>query len=229
MTQTPAYCLKADYPYNCSLEEEDNRERKRRFKEQREARRNDADDKTESNKKNNSSKEQYVTKPRKRWVVPRSGVLVLEVEDGFKRKNIFRTVTGADKESIEEVAEGTTDSVAMTSFGVMGVKMRLDEAVALYNVMTMESRNKSKVLSKILPQLGTPSDARQLVVKVLKNDRMEMLNLRSALGVAIASFGTMNGYYELDLSVALDRLCLMRLLEQSATRSSILRRRKRNP
>ena len=90
----------------------------------KEAHQNDADDKTESNKKNNSSKEQYVTKC-KRWVVPRSGVLVLEVEDGFKRKNIFRTVTGADKESIEEVAEGTTDGVAMTSFGVMGVKMRL--------------------------------------------------------------------------------------------------------
>ena len=172
MTQTPAYCLKADFPYNQNLDLEDANERKRRFKEQREARKNDEEEEGGSNhrkKKREKGKEDVdIPKPRKRWIVPKSGTLEFDVEDGFKRKNIFRTVTNADKESIEEVAEGTTDSVAMTSFGVMGVKMRLDEAVALYHVMTMESRNKSKVLSKILPQLGNPNDARQLVSKVLK-------------------------------------------------------------
>jgi hypothetical protein len=205
LTLTPCFCLKADSPFNESLHKEDAAARKKK-------------------------EYDHVPKPRKKYAVPNGGKLHIKVEDGFKRKAIFRTVTVADKESIEEVAQGTTDAVAMSSFGVMGVKLRLDEALALYNVMTMESRNKAKVLSKILPQLHMPADARLLVVKVLKNDRTEMLTLKQTLGVAIRPLlGAMNGYYQLDLSVALDRLCLMRLLEQSAARNVHLRRIKKSP
>merc|ERR1711988_541317 len=49
MTQTPAYCLKADFPYNQNLDLEDANERKRRFKEQREARKNDEEEEGGSN------------------------------------------------------------------------------------------------------------------------------------------------------------------------------------
>lgn len=205
LTLTPSFCLKADQAFNLQLHKDDIAARK-------------------------SKLPGYTPKQRKKFEVPTSGKMVVQVEDGFKRKAIFRTVTVADKESIEEVAEGTNDTVAMNSFGVMGVKLRLDEALSLYNVMTMESRNKAKVLSKILPQLANPADARMLVQKVLKNDRTEMLTLRQTLGVAIRPLlGSMNGYYQLDLSVALDRLCLMRLLEQSTTRSMLMRRHKKAP
>ena len=205
LTLTPAFCLKSDQAFNQQLHKEDAAARKKQTA-------------------------GYSLKQRKKFEVPSYGKMVLQVEDGFKRKQIFRTVTVVDKESIEEVAEGTNDAVAMNSFGVMGVKLRLDEALSLYNVMTMESRNKAKVLSKILPQLANPSDARMLVQKVLKNDRTEMLNLRQTLGVAIRPLlGSMNGHYQLDLSIALDRLCLMRLLEQSASRNMMIRRMKKPP
>ena len=124
----------------------------------------------------------------------------MEVMDGFKRKAIYRTVTATDKDSIEAVAASTTDSVAMTSFGVMGVKLRLDEAVSLYQLMTMESRNKAKVLSKILPQLANPNEARLLVTKALNNDRLELFSLKQTLGVSVRPLlGCMNGFYVLDL------------------------------
>jgi len=150
--------------------------------------------------------------------------------DSFKRKAIFRTITNADKDFIEDIASGATDSISMTTFGVTNSKLRLDEALALYHTMALENSSKPKILAKILPQLSNAGDARLLVTKVLKNDRQEMLALKQTLGVAVRPLlGMCNGYYELDMSVPLDRLCLMRLLEISSSRAILLRNMKINP
>lgn len=150
--------------------------------------------------------------------------------DTFTRKLIYRTVTSCDKDFIQEIAAATSDSVSMTTFGVSQSKLRLDEALSMYTLMSMENTNKSKVLAKILPQLSHSSDARLLVNKALKNNRDEMFKLKQTLGVAIRPLlGLYNGYYELDLSVKLDRLCLMRLLEVSSSKCSILRSLKKHP
>lgn len=168
--------------------------------------------------------------PKKRYVPPKTGKLIINIEDSFKRKAIFRTITNTDKEFIEDIAKGATDTVSMTTFGVVNSKLRLDEALALYHTMALENSSKPKILAKILPQLSNASDARLLVTKVLKNDRQEMLALKQTLGVAVRPLlGMCNGFYELDMSIALDRLCLMRLLEMSSNRAILLRGMKKNP
>lgn len=155
---------------------------------------------------------------------PSTGRLIIKVEDGFTRKNIFRIISGCDKAHIEAVAAHCTDPSSMTSHGVAGAKLRVEEAFTIFKEMEQESRNKSKILAKLLPQLSQPEDARLLVTKALKGDRMEMMKLRQALGAALRPLlGLCNGYYVLDLSKPLERLCLMRLLEVSTTRADRLR------
>ena len=176
------------------------------------------------------NKNENIMNKKKRYIPPESGILHISIVDSFKRKAIYRTVTSSDKEFIEVIAQGTSDSVSMTTFGLSTAKLRLDEAVALFKAMSNENRNKAQVISKILPQLAQSGDARLLVTKVLKNDRQEMMTLKQTLGVAVRPLlGMANGYYTLDMSVALDRLCLMRLLEMSNSRGVLLRSTNKNP
>lgn len=159
-----------------------------------------------------------------KWLPPVAGRLNLTVADGFKRKPIYRTLSGCDKCYIEAVAAHCTDPSAMTAHGVNNVKLRVEEAFVLFQQMEEETRNKSRILSKLLPQLSHPDEAHLLVAKALRSDRMELLKLKQSLGAALRPLlGTCNGYYILDLSHVLDRLCLMRLLEISATRADSIR------
>lgn len=165
-----------------------------------------------------------------KWLPPVTGRLNLTVVDGFKRKPIYRTLSGCDKRYIEAVAAHCTDPSAMTAHGVNNVKLRVEEAFVLFQQMEEETRNKSRILTKLLPQLSHPDEAHLLVAKALRSDRMELLKLKQALGAALRPLlGTCNGYYILDLSQVLDRLCLMRLLEISATRADSIRAESKIP
>eukprot|EP00605_Chrysophyceae_sp_TOSAG23-4_P001328 GSChrysophyteH1.ASY1.ANO1.1445.1 assembled CDS len=167
---------------------------------------------------------------QRKYVPSKNGKCTVVVEDSFKRKAIFRTVTSSDKDFIEDIAAAATDAVSMTTFGVAQSKLRLDEALGMYQTMALENANKSKILAKILPSLNSAKDAQLLVAKVLKNNRQEMLSLKQTLGVAVRPLlGMYNGYYELDLSVPLDRLCLMRLLEVSSSKCALLKSMKKHP
>ena len=167
---------------------------------------------------------------KRRYIPPATGRLLINIEDSFKRKPIFRTITNADKDFIEDVAAGVTDSISMTTYGVSNSKLRLDEALSLYHTLSQENGSKLYILAKILPQLSNVSDARLLVTKVLKNDRQDMMALKQTLGVAVRPLlGMCTGYYELDLAENLDRLCLLRLLEMSSNRAALLRNAKKHP
>ena len=152
---------------------------------------------------------------------PLTGTLFVKVEDGFNVKAIHRTLSSCDRDYINDVANETGDAlVTMTSNGIEGFKVRLDEALNLYFTMMRESRNKVLVLAKLLPQMSSQADARELVVKALQNDTADMLRLRRNMGMALGPMlsTTPSGFYALDLSQPFDRMCLERLIELSATR-----------
>jgi len=151
---------------------------------------------------------------------PLTGRLHFEIADGFQVKEIHRTLSSVDRDYINDVAKDTGDAmVTMTTNGVEGFKVRLDEGLNLYKTMMVESRNKILVIAKLLPQMSSQSDARELVTKALHNDMSEMLRLKqnigSALGPMLSTVPT--GFYQLDLKKKFDRLCLERLIELSAT------------
>lgn len=164
--------------------------------------------------------------PKVRYVPPRTGSLQLSVVNGFQKKDIYKTLTSTDRDNINKLAGAGADKDAakMTSFGVATTKIRLDEAYSLYTTMigsqTDNKAAKTAVLSTLLPQLGSPVDARLLVSKVFLNDKPDILNFKRMLGCSVRPFlGMYNGFYCLDLSKSLDRLCCMKLIEMSKTRA----------
>jgi hypothetical protein len=156
--------------------------------------------------------------PSTRYVAPTSGTVYLTIMDGFAKKEIHRVVSSCDRDYINELASQTGDCIAMTSFGVSGAKVRLDEALNLSETMMQESRSKVAVLVKLLPQSNNAENARQLVNKMLRKNRTETLYLKRAIGYAIKPIlGCPDGFYRLDLSDEMDRFCITKLIEISST------------
>lgn len=153
-----------------------------------------------------------------RYVPPREGILHMRVVDGFARKDIHRTLTSCDREYIDAVAKDSGDRTVMSSYGVQSFKLRLDESVALCQTILKDTTNKAKVLADVLPQMVDFNEARVLVSKVLKGNKTEVHKLRRLVGAALRPMlGLPDGYYELDFSNPMDRLCLTTLLEISKT------------
>ena len=165
------------------------------------------------------------SKPDVPWRPPSTGIYHVRVVDGFAAKPIYRTLSTCDRDYINEVANGAGDAmVTMTSQGVEGFKVRLDEALNLYFTMMRESRHKTQVLSKLLPQMDNQADAKELVIKALNNDTGDMMRLKRTMGSSLKPMLTdaPTGYYCLDLSNQFDRVCLERLIEISCTKGEAM-------
>ena len=67
-----------------------------------------------------------------------------------------------------------------------------------------------------LPQ--NPADARKLLLQVTNGDRMQMSQLKQAVGHALKPLcGIYDGYYRLNLGLESSQICLRRLMEVSET------------
>lgn len=94
----------------------------------------------------------------------------------------------------------------LLSYAFQNAKIRLSEAFDLYNTMIKRMSDKTKVLTKLLPQIAFSYEARLLVSRVTHEDRNDMSKLKASMGPALRPiFGLPNGYYALDLSKDTDR------------------------
>lgn len=159
------------------------------------------------------------SEPDVKWVPPTTGRLYMKVQDGFAKKPVHKIMSSCDKEFLHSVAKASgNNSLKMMMDGIDGVKLRLDEGLAMYKMMMMETNNKIEVLSKVLLQMANSSDAKQLVNNSLGGDLSEIARLKREMGSALRPLlGNPNGYYDLDLSLSTDRFCLSKLLEVSET------------
>ena len=86
--------------------------------------------------------------------------------------------------------------------------------------MLKETSNKTVVLSRVLPQVASPEEARKLLAKTMKGSKTEVARSRRDLGnLSRPILGSPDGFYVLDLSDISDRQCLTRLVEISKTRA----------
>jgi hypothetical protein len=151
---------------------------------------------------------------------PESGVLNITVIDGFARKAMYRILSPCDREYIEEVADELGGNVAsqMLSSALQGVKMRLDEALAVADTMLAQSNDKVAAIKKLITKMNSAEDARHMILSILSGERADMMRLKRDMGAALRPIlGNPNGYYVLDLSKEMDRLCVEKLLEISMT------------
>ena len=66
--------------------------------------------------------------------------------------------------------------------------------------------------------LQNPADARKLLLQVTNGDRMQMSQLKQAVGHALKPLcGIYDGYYRLNLGLESSQICLRRLMEVSET------------
>lgn len=163
-------------------------------------------------------------KTKKRWVPPKVGKINMKVIHGFAHKPIHKILTSCDKDFIYRVAQDAGENmIQLMSLSVETLKMRLDEALSIYETMMKETNNKVDVLVKLLPQITSSVDARQLVSAALQGNRLDLLRLKKKMGSCLKPIlGMPNGYYQLDLSNKNDQLCIERLLELSKTHASNL-------
>jgi hypothetical protein len=158
--------------------------------------------------------------PKKQhYVPPEIGFLHIKVIDGFARKKIYRVLTTTDREYIESMSSELGGNASkMVSSSLENTKLRLDEALTLAETMMNDAGDRLNVVKKLLKQMDRPEDAQHFVLSVIGNNRAEMLRLKKDLGAAMRPLlGNPNGYYVLDLADSMNRMCLERLLEISAT------------
>lgn len=155
----------------------------------------------------------------KPWIPPTYGKLHMKIVDGFSTKDVYRTMSSADKNKMHDCAKGAgSDTLKMMFHAIEASRLRLDEGVAMFKIMISESTDRVKVLAKILPQMASPFDVRQLLATTIGKDRMEMLRLKREMGSSMRPLiGFPNGYYVLDMGNVMDRFCVNRLIENSRT------------
>eukprot|EP01031_Cornospumella_fuschlensis_P030219 gene30219-36515_t len=157
-----------------------------------------------------------------KYTPPRHGMLKLNVVDGFTQKESYRVISPGDRGNIMQIAKQSGDILQMTSFGVQNYKIRLNEALGFVHTMSKENANKISILKTILPHMSSANDARQLVSKVLNNNKIDINRLKREIGQAYkVIMGEPDGFYTLDLTHEMDRFCLNRLLELSMTRAHL--------
>jgi len=155
-----------------------------------------------------------------RYIPPRAGTLHMTILDGFVRKKLYKAVSENDRDHIYSVAKSSSDPVSMITFSVQNVRIRLEEAIHLYDVVYKETRNKIRSLTMLLPYMMDYNEAKQFVSKTTDDDRVELQQIKMGLGLILKPiFGQPDGYYSLDMSKPLDVLCLCRLLEISTMAS----------
>ncbi len=152
----------------------------------------------------------------RKYKPPLSGFLRMKVIDAFAQKLIFRTMSSADKDCIKHVASNVKESALMIFHGIENAKLRLDEAISLFKTLILDMNDPIALVCKLLPQISSANDARQFINNALGGNRIEMLKLKRAMGFALKPIlGHPNGYYILDMTKSMDRICLNKLIEIS--------------
>ena len=156
-----------------------------------------------------------------RYKPPRVGFLQLQVFDSYSKKENFSVLTTTNRNVSSNVAEKMGDVSTLITYAFSNSKLRLSEAYNYYVTMYSDIGDKARVLAKLLPQMALSSEARILVSKVTHDDPVMVARVKQTLGLAMRPiFGLANGFYSLNLTKNVDRICFMKLLELSTTVNS---------
>jgi len=116
---------------------------------------------------------------------------------------------------------GGTGASGLLERGLVGTKLRLDEALACAVTMLSDGKENTKVLRMVLPQMEGHKDAQALVRALTNGDRTALMKLKREIGNALRPIlGAPNGFYIIDLADEMDRFCMNRLLEISKTQAN---------
>ncbi len=135
--------------------------------------------------------------------------------DGFVQKKGYRVTRSSDTDYVRNL--GCGDTSTMLNFAMANAKLRLNEAMAVFQILYHDGNGKIVSLVNVLRRLESPDDARALIAKLIRGED-QVVQMKAALGQAYAPMiGLFNGFYMLDLAKETDRLCLQKLVIHSQT------------
>ena len=121
--------------------------------------------------------------PDRKYTPPRTGILHLGVMDGFTRKEKFSVISTCDADYAKQVS--TSDSALMLGFAMNNSKIRLGEAVTMFSTMYNDGGQRAHILAKLVVKMANPADAKKLVFKITKGDKMQINMLKVCLSMLI--------------------------------------------
>ena len=149
-----------------------------------------------------------------RYMPPKTGFLHIELVDTYIKKAKFNVITEVDCKNIIKIATAMGHITTMITYSLHSAKLRFNEALKFFDIMFHDVGNKAEVLLILLPRMIHPMEARILVSRVTNEDPVETEFVKQKLGNALRPiFGLPCGFYALDLSKAVDRICLVKLFE----------------
>lgn len=159
----------------------------------------------------------YQDNPTKKYLPPHDGIIYALVGDSFNHKGSKKIVTAVDHSNMMDVIRrGVDNIVTVLEFGIQATYLRQKEAVQIFNAMHTEIKDPAIVVAKILPRMADPIEARSLMMQVINFDKASLRRLMAILGNAFNPLlGIYDGYYSLDMSNEMDRVCMSKLLVQS--------------
>ncbi len=156
---------------------------------------------------------------------PEQGFLRINISDDLVHKRHYRILTSCQREYILHVvktAGSSTLIVPMISAAVEHIKLRLEEALNLAEIMLKESHDKLEIARNLLFQIDSSNDAGQFLHSLFGYNRAEMARLKREFGMLLRCIlGNPTGYYCLDLTKLSHRKCLNKLSAISASQGSL--------
>ena len=118
-----------------------------------------------------------------KYIPPKQGMLHMTVVDGFTEKANFSVMTSSDQNNALNMAISMGDS-QLVQEAIRSSKIRFSEAESLFRRMYKETGNLAGSVAKLLPQMKSNAEAKQLVSKVTKDDRKLVSQIKQMLGPA---------------------------------------------
>lgn len=154
------------------------------------------------------------------YTPPKTGILNISVVNNFTDKGPKNVVTALQQKYASEQAVKLGDSNLISCFA-QHTRLRYNEALKIYKAINAEVGNMAIALSKVLVRMLRTCDAHALLGKITKSEALKMNRVKKELSHAYHPLlGNVNGFYCLNLSQEMDRLCLTQLLEHSKVANS---------
>jgi Ran GTPase-activating protein (RanGAP) involved in mRNA processing and transport len=126
---------------------------------------------------------------------------------------------------LEEIMKmSKSNPMTLLLYAIDTTWLRLEEAQLLYAFASKKADDPTIVLARILLRMQSGVEARRLVHYCMGDDILKLRRLKQRLGsVYYPLLSIYSGFYTLDMSNELDRMCLKRLMEKSEKDNSARR------
>jgi hypothetical protein len=161
----------------------------------------------------------------KPYLPPESGTVHIKINMDTTKEISPQHISRRSVETMLDATKSSEDRSAIFDYALTVMRLQFTDAQNFYRVMLKEIGSSHQVLTRLVPRMSTPNDARLLITYVTAHDFEQMHTLRQALGpLYFIYIGLPNGYYRLNLAEEPDQACMKALLELSYN-SAIYRKR----